>query len=96
MVHALDQMWPEDRAQPAQLTPTATRAEPLYDKIQVLVPQNDSQRSIQAEALSLATDIAQTRWLMFEQWAVRFPALPGDVGFLAHHSLRELRPRCAP
>src|SRR5262245_32397061 len=29
VVRALDQTWPEDRSQPAQLTPTATRAEPL-------------------------------------------------------------------
>ena len=62
VVRVLDQMWPEDRSHPAQLEPTAAGAEPLYDTIQALSPQNEAQRSLQAKALGISTDIAQTRY----------------------------------
>jgi hypothetical protein len=63
----LDQMWPEDRSQPAQLDPKLARAEVLYDKIQALSPKNETQRSFQNQALGFAVDIGQLRWLMFQQ-----------------------------
>ena len=64
---------PRDRARPTQLEPIAAGAEPLYDKIQGLAPQNDTQRSIQTQALSISIDIAQTRWLLFEQTGSSIP-----------------------
>lgn len=73
VVRVLDQMWPEDGSRPAQLQPTAAGAEPLYDEIQALAPQNEAQRSIQAKALSISTDLAQTRWLMFGQQGSSIP-----------------------
>jgi hypothetical protein len=73
VVRVLDQMWPEDSSQPAQLDPTAAGAEPVYDKIQALAPQNEAQRSLQTRALSTAIEIAQTRWLMFEQQGSSIP-----------------------
>src|SRR5262249_22448420 len=39
----------------------------LYDKIQELSPKTEAQRSIQAQLLSMAVDIGQTRWLLFQQ-----------------------------
>jgi hypothetical protein len=39
----------------------------LYEKIQGLSPKNDTQRSIQSQALSIVVDIGKTRWLMYEQ-----------------------------
>lgn len=73
VVRVLDQMWPEDGSRPAQLEPTAAGAEPLYDEIQALAPQNEAKRSIQAKALSISTDLAQTRWLMFGQQGSSIP-----------------------
>jgi len=67
VIRVLDQIWLEHRYQSVQLEPTAAGVEPLYDTIQTLIPQNDAQPSIKAQALSITTDIAQTRWLMFEQ-----------------------------
>jgi hypothetical protein len=39
----------------------------FFAKLQQLSPQNDSQRSLQARAIQIATDIAQTRLLLFAQ-----------------------------
>jgi hypothetical protein len=62
--HALDRVWAENSHGPL---PLAVGSEALYDKIQQLSPQNETQRSLQAQALRLVTDLGQMRWLMFEQ-----------------------------
>ena len=49
------------------MEPTAAGGEILYDKIQELSPKNDTQRSLQAQALNMAIDLGKMRWLMFEQ-----------------------------
>ena len=69
VVRSVNQIWHEDRSQPRPLEPTAPKGEVevLYDKLQDLTPQNDAQRSLQSQALSLAFNIGQTRWTMFEQ-----------------------------
>ena len=41
--------------------------EMVLDRIQELSPQNDMQRSLQAQALSIALALGQTRLLMYEQ-----------------------------
>jgi len=63
----VDLMWPSDTGQTAQLDPSTTHAEGLYDEIQALVPQTDAQRALQNQALKAAIDLAETRWLLFEQ-----------------------------
>jgi hypothetical protein len=45
----------------------AAGGEIILDKIQELSPKNDSQRSLQAQALNMAIDLGKMRWLMFEQ-----------------------------
>ena len=62
-----DRIWLENRTGPTELEPTAVGAEAFYDKIQELSPQNEVQRSLQAQALRLSVDVGQTRWLLFEQ-----------------------------
>jgi hypothetical protein len=63
----LDRLWPQDSRQHPQMEPTAAGGEIILDKIQELSPKNDTQRSLQAQALSMAIDIGKMRWLMFEQ-----------------------------
>jgi hypothetical protein len=66
----LQRTWPAENAQPGQAdagTETAGRYEGVYEKIQGLTPTNDTQRALQAQAVRIATDIGQTRWLMFAQ-----------------------------
>ena len=74
VVRTLNQMWPEDSSQPAQLDPTPSKIEDLLDKIQALSPQNETQRALQDQALNLAFDIVQARWLMFVEQVKSIPA----------------------
>jgi len=71
----LDQMWSKDGAR--QSAPPSAGGEILYEKIQGLSPKNDTQRSLQSQALSIAVDVGKTRWLMYEQatTAVSMPLL---------------------
>ncbi|HXJ96650.1 MAG TPA: hypothetical protein VMT20_27745 [Terriglobia bacterium] len=66
----LDRLSSQDRN---ALQPVGAASEVLYDKIQELSPQNDSQRWLQGQALSIALAIGQTRWLMYEQSAASMP-----------------------
>ena len=47
--------------------PTTTGGDLFFDKIQELKPQNDVQRSLQAQALKMSIDVGQARLLLFEQ-----------------------------
>jgi hypothetical protein len=72
-IRMLDRIWPRDRSQRARLEPAATGGEVLYDAIQQLSPHDDAQRSIKAQALTIAMGVGQTRWLMYEQGNVPLP-----------------------
>jgi hypothetical protein len=67
VLSVLNRKWPESSSRPAHSEPTTAWAETLYDKTQALAPQNDAQRSLKAQALSIITGLGQLRWLMFEQ-----------------------------
>ena len=58
-----DRMWRENSSDPAKAPPfqESAASEAFYAKLQELSPQNDSQRSLQARAIQISTDIAQTR-----------------------------------
>jgi hypothetical protein len=73
VVSTLNQIQPEKGSRPIQSDPRAAKGEAILDKIQGLSPQNDAQRSIQAQALSLAVNLGQTRWLMCEQTGTSIP-----------------------
>ena len=67
----IDRIWPEGRTGNAELKPSG--GERFYDKIQELSPQNEVQRSLQAQALKMSVDLGQTRWLLFEQGGSSIP-----------------------
>ena len=67
VARTLDLLWPKEPGQHPQMEPTAAGAEILYDKIQELSPKNDTQRSLQAQALNMGIDLGKMRWMMFEQ-----------------------------
>ena len=53
----------DDQSRPGSFT----NGEAMYDEIQALSPKDDAQRSIQGQALSIATGLLQTHWLIAEQ-----------------------------
>ena len=66
VVRLIEQLWPEPSAGSSPPTPTGG-LEAFYDKIQALSPQNDAQRSLQAQALTISIGLGQTRWLLAGQ-----------------------------
>jgi hypothetical protein len=53
--------------------PAPGGSEMLYEKIEALSPQTDSQRLLRSQALSLAVEMGTTRWLMFAQSSTSVP-----------------------
>ncbi len=68
VVDSLDRIWPQERGQTSEVVPPSN-AEVVLDKIQALSPKDDTQRSLKAQALTMAMGLGQTRWLMFAQGA---------------------------
>jgi Protein of unknown function (DUF4239) len=60
--------WPEDSSTaPVKFDPTAASLDVVFDKVQELVPRNDNQHALKALVLTMAANLGQTRWLLFEQ-----------------------------
>src|SRR5262249_34349281 len=73
----LQRTWPSEypeSGQTAEPSGTEGRYEILYEKLEQLAPKNDTQRTLQAQALKIATDIGQTRWLLFAQKGSSIPS----------------------
>jgi hypothetical protein len=66
----LDRIWPQERQRSSEIGAPATGTDTLVDKIQALTPKDDRQRALQSQAVGMAIDLGQTRWLMYEQEAV--------------------------
>jgi hypothetical protein len=64
---ALIRMWPDEKSQHAQLDPSLSWTDALPNAIHRLSPENDVQRSLKSQAVQLANDLAQMRWLLYEQ-----------------------------
>jgi hypothetical protein len=62
----IDQVWPADGRGQGGLSSRAG-GEVMFDEIEELVPRTDAQRAIQSQAQSIALNLGQTRWLLFEQ-----------------------------
>jgi hypothetical protein len=60
-------VWSKGGNDATKLDPSSTGSEIIYDQIQQLTPQNDAERGLKNEALTLAVSLGQTRWLLFEQ-----------------------------
>ena len=65
----VERIWRENSALTAKNSPFAATAgsEEAFTKLDELMPQTEAQRSLQARAIQLSTDLAQTRLLLFEQ-----------------------------
>jgi Protein of unknown function (DUF4239) len=73
VVRLHDQMWPGSISRSAELEPASALGERFYDEVQELSPQNEVQRSLQAQAQKMTIELGQTRWLLFEQGGSSIP-----------------------
>jgi len=62
-----DQLWREKQASTAAPFEFSAAGEKAYLAIHALSPQNDLQRSLQARAAQLSTDLVQTRLVLFAE-----------------------------
>lgn len=69
-----DRLWREGKATADTPFEFSAAGEKAYLEIQALVPQNNLQRSLQARAAQLSTDLTQTRLLLFEESDNLIPA----------------------
>ena len=74
VARVLDQMWPPRGAVSVELNLTTAGGDDLYEKIQVLSPQNEAQRSLRADARQLTIDLGRTRSLLLAQRGSTIPA----------------------
>jgi len=65
--NALDLMEPKKLAAPGHLAVSTRDTDSIFETIQGLLPKDDRQRSLKAEALSILREVRKTRWLMYEQ-----------------------------
>lgn len=82
---AIARMWPDQKSEHAELDPNLSRSEALPASIERLSPQNNVQESLQEQAVSLANDLGQARWLLYEQTesSVSTPMLIIVIAWLA-------------
>ncbi len=64
---ALTRMWPDLKAQHADLDPSVSWTEALPKAIEMLAPETDAQRSFKSQAVALANELGQMRWLLYEE-----------------------------
>jgi hypothetical protein len=70
----VDRLWAEKSQSANAPFEASAGAEKAYLDIQALSPENDLQRSLQARAIQIATDMAQTRLLLFVEKDSSIPA----------------------
>lgn len=69
-----ERLWHEKAAAGGRPFETNAAAEKIYLDIQALTPQTELQKSLQARAVQAATDLAQTRLLLFTESDNAIPA----------------------
>jgi hypothetical protein len=60
-------MWPGKRTEAVRLAPNPQTADALYEAIQKLVPGDEPQRGLKAQAASLAVELRHLRYLLLVQ-----------------------------
>ena len=63
----MQQIWPEEAHQPAQLAPDTQAGNVVYGVVQALSPHDDAQRKLKEQAISVGIDIGQLRLLLVAQ-----------------------------
>lgn len=84
VIHAIGRIWPRSGSGPSAPEP-AGEAEAFFDMVQNLTPHTESQRSIQAQALSITQSVVHMTRLLAAQsgGSIPMPFLVLVVGWLA-------------
>jgi len=67
IANAVNHMWPGERSAEVQLDPAGSGQDELRGAILTLAPKNDLQHELKAQAVRVAGELGQLRWLLFEQ-----------------------------
>jgi hypothetical protein len=73
VAETVERFWPEDGAKRIAIESGTSPAEAMYDKVDELTPQNEAQRALRSQALSLAVNVGQLRLLMLEHMGSSIP-----------------------
>ena len=73
----ITKIWPEEieKLPGADFSGKSVGMEQIQVVLRNLVPQNDLQRSFQIQAIQISDDLAQLRWLLFEQLQTSLPPM---------------------
>ena len=65
----IERIWPSESGRKSDLASAAKVAgmEDVYDKVRQLAPANEGQQYLKSQALQLAADLMQSRWMLVEQ-----------------------------
>src|SRR4029077_14646317 len=69
----IQKLWSDRRSPEAQVDPAISTGQALFSSIHKLMPQNDEQRALKAQALDTVTDLGKTRWLLVAQADTSIP-----------------------
>jgi len=74
----IERIWPNERMEQTEVKGLDPRAgiEALQEKLLQLSPQNEAQRWAQSRALQVSGEIAETRWLLFQQIGLSSLSMP--------------------
>ena len=87
-----DRLWREKQASTATPFELSGSSEKAYLGIQSLSPQNDLQRSLQARAAQVSTDLVQTRLILFAEFSQRDSnTVSRHLGALDRHHICKLQ-----
>ena len=70
----VERFWPADGARSITIDPNASPVEAFAERVAELSPQNDMQRSLRSQALTMAFEVGRTRVLLFENLGSSIPA----------------------
>ena len=60
-------IWPDDKSRQAELAPSASAGQAMYESIQKISPQTESQSAAKTQALQSTVELGQMYWLLFQQ-----------------------------
>jgi hypothetical protein len=84
IAEAVQGMWPDEPGAPAKLAPDTRTGDALFTAMHGLKPQDDMQRDIKAQCVTIMSEVGQLRTLLLVQSirSISLPLLVAVVGWL--------------